>query len=58
MSRPQARRELTEAMGKRIGNADRAATPVDKHPQAYKDVEQVMRDQNNLAEIQYSSPHL
>jgi tRNA-splicing ligase RtcB len=59
MSRAQARRELsaeslTAAMAGRTWNADRAQSLVDEHPQAYKDVDQVMADQRDLVEIQHT----
>ncbi|MGW4422548.1 RtcB family protein [Streptosporangium sp. NPDC004631] len=59
MSRTQARRELTaasltEAMGDRTWNADRAGALVDEHPEAYKDVDQVMRDQKDLVTVQHT----
>lgn len=59
MSRGQAKRELTaqsltEMMGSRVWNADRAANLVDEHPSAYKDIDQVMEDQRDLAEIQHT----
>jgi tRNA-splicing ligase RtcB len=59
MSRGDARRKLTAesltaAMGDRTWNADRAASLVDEHPEAYKDVEQVMRDQADLATIEHT----
>ena len=59
MSRSQARRELTAesltaAMAGRTWNADHAADLVDEHPGAYKDVEQVMRDQADLCRIEHT----
>ncbi|GHE33411.1 RNA-splicing ligase RtcB [Streptosporangium violaceochromogenes] len=59
MSRTQARRELTaasltEAMGNRTWNADRAAALVDEHPEAYKSIDQVMEDQKDLVTVQHT----
>lgn len=59
MSRKQARRtlsaeSLTAAMGSRAWNADRAAALVDEHPQAYKPIDQVMADQQDLVEVQHT----
>jgi RNA-splicing ligase RtcB len=59
MSRSQARRELTaesltEAMGDRTWNADRAASLVDEHPEAYKSIDQVMDDQKDLVSVQHT----
>jgi RNA-splicing ligase RtcB len=56
MSRGQARREVTveafaEAMKGRVWQAASAGELVDESPQAYKDVDQVMRDQADLVEI-------
>lgn len=58
MSRSRARRELTAdslafAMHGRTWNADRAEHLVDEHPDAYKDVEQVMADQRDLVEVEH-----
>jgi tRNA-splicing ligase RtcB len=58
MSRTQARNELSpeslaEAMGTRTWNADRAASLVDEHPAAYKDVDQVMADQQDLVTVEH-----
>lgn len=55
LSRGQARRQLTveslrEQMGDRAWNADRAEALLDEHPDSYKDVDQVMRDQADLVE--------
>ncbi|GII75033.1 RNA-splicing ligase RtcB [Sphaerisporangium rufum] len=59
MSRTRAKRELsaaslTEAMRGRTWNADRAATLVDEHPEAYKPIDQVMADQRDLVEVQHT----
>jgi tRNA-splicing ligase RtcB len=59
MSRGVARRELTpesltEAMAGKVWNADAAKTLVDEHPLAYKDIDQVMADQADLATIQHT----
>jgi tRNA-splicing ligase RtcB len=59
MSRSQARRtltpeSLTEAMGGRTWNADRASALLDEHPEAYKDIDRVMADQPDLVEIEHS----
>ncbi|WP_440063757.1 RtcB family protein [Streptosporangium sp. OZ121] len=59
MSRSQARRELsaeslTEAMGDRTWNADRAGALVDEHPLAYKSIDQVMADQKDLVTVQHT----
>ncbi len=56
MSRTKARRELTtdllaEAMSGRTWLADRAGAPLDEHPDSYKDVHQVMVDQQDLVEV-------
>jgi tRNA-splicing ligase RtcB len=59
MSRTRAKRELTaksltEMMGSRTWNADRASALVDEHPHAYKSIDQVMRDQEDLVQIQHT----
>jgi tRNA-splicing ligase RtcB len=59
MSRAQARRELTAesltaAMAGRTWNADRAEQLVDEHPGAYKDVDQVMADQQDLVTVEHT----
>jgi tRNA-splicing ligase RtcB (3'-phosphate/5'-hydroxy nucleic acid ligase) len=59
LSRGQARKalsveSLTAAMGDRTWNADKAAVLLDEHPQAYKDIDQVMADQADLVEIQHT----
>lgn len=56
LSRTKARKSLTpeslaEAMGDRTWLADRARSLVDEHPLAYKDIDQVMADQADLAVI-------
>lgn len=57
MSRGQARRELTPesldiAMKGKAWNND-AKTLLDEHPDAYKDIEQVMNDQADLIQIEH-----
>ncbi|MEU8037669.1 RtcB family protein [Streptosporangium sp. NPDC049078] len=59
MSRSRAKRELTaasltEAMRGRTWNANRAAALVDEHPQAYKPIDQVMADQEDLVTVQHT----
>jgi tRNA-splicing ligase RtcB len=59
LSRGQARKalsveSLTAAMGDRTWNADKARVLLDEHPQAYKDIDQVMADQADLVEIQHT----
>ena len=59
LSRGQARKQLTvesltERMSGRTWNADKAVQLLDEHPSAYKDVEQVMRDQADLVEVQHT----
>ncbi|WP_433434335.1 RtcB family protein [Nonomuraea sp. CA-141351] len=59
MSRTKAKKELsvaslTEAMGGRTWNANRAAALVDEHPEAYKPIDQVMADQKDLVEVQHT----
>lgn len=59
MSRGQARRELsaeslTEAIGDRTWNNNRAGALVDEHPLAYKDIDQVMADQQDLVTVQHT----
>ncbi|MCC5578478.1 RtcB family protein [Microtetraspora sp. AC03309] len=59
MSRGEARRKLTaesltEAMGDRTWNADRAGALVDEHPEAYKSIDQVMEDQKDLVEVEHT----
>jgi tRNA-splicing ligase RtcB len=58
MSRGQARKQLsvsslTEAMAGRTWNADKAQVLLDEHPQAYKDIDQVMADQSDLVEVEH-----
>jgi tRNA-splicing ligase RtcB len=57
MSRTRAKRELSaETLRKKMGDrtwlADRADRLVDEHPDAYKDIEQVMRFQADLAAVE------
>ncbi|MDQ1700065.1 MAG: hypothetical protein QOG34_1928 [Frankiaceae bacterium] len=59
LSRGQARKalsveSLTAAMGDRTWNADKARVLLDEHPEAYKDIDQVMADQADLVEIQHT----
>lgn len=56
MSRGKARRELsaeslTKAMGDRLWQSNKADQLVDEHPDAYKDIDRVMRDQEDLVEV-------
>jgi tRNA-splicing ligase RtcB (3'-phosphate/5'-hydroxy nucleic acid ligase) len=56
MSRGQARREITvqgfeQAMAGRAWQRRDSAVLVDEAPQAYKDIDQVMKDQADLVEI-------
>jgi tRNA-splicing ligase RtcB len=56
MSRGQARREVTveafeAAMSGRVWQRAAGALLVDEAPQAYKDIDQVMKDQADLVEI-------
>jgi tRNA-splicing ligase RtcB (3'-phosphate/5'-hydroxy nucleic acid ligase) len=59
MSRGRARRELTvesltEAMGDRTWNADKGEALLDEHPDSYKDIDQVMEDQKDLAVVEHT----
>lgn len=59
MSRTAARKALSveslaTAMGDRIWNSDKARVLLDEHPDAYKDIDQVMADQSDLVEIQHT----
>lgn len=59
LSRGQARRtlsaeSLTEAMGGRAWNSDRAASLVDEHPKAYKPIGKVMAAQSDLCRIEHT----
>ena len=56
MSRSQARKQITEEalraqMAGRVWLDDRARQLLDEGPDAYKDIEQVMRDQADLVEV-------
>ena len=56
MSRGQARREVPiedfeRAMAGRVWQRADAQVLVDESPQAYKDIDQVMRDQADLVEV-------
>lgn len=58
LSRTQARKRLSPeslaaAMGDRTWLADRASSLVDEHPDAYKDIAQVMADQADLVEVRH-----
>jgi len=59
LSRTKARKELSPeslaaAMEGKTWLADRAAKLVDEHPQAYKDIDQVMADQADLVEVRHT----
>jgi len=59
LSRAKARKtlsgaSLSEAMAGRTWNADRADKLVDEHPEAYKDIDQVMADQRDLVEVRHT----
>jgi tRNA-splicing ligase RtcB len=59
LSRGAARRELTveslrKQMGDRVWNSNHAEALLDEHPDSYKNVEQVMRDQADLVEIDHT----
>ncbi|MEU8249580.1 RtcB family protein [Nonomuraea sp. NPDC048916] len=59
MSRSRAKRQLsaaslTEAMRGRTWNSGRAAALVDEHPDAYKPIDQVMADQQDLVEVRHT----
>jgi tRNA-splicing ligase RtcB len=59
MSRRQARESLTaesltEAMAGRTWNSAKAETLVDEHPDAYKDIDAVMADQEDLVAVQHT----
>lgn len=59
LSRGAARRTLTveslqEAMAGKAWNADHARQLLDEHPLSYKDIDQVMADQDDLVEIQHT----
>jgi len=59
LSRGQARKALSveslaAAMGDRTWNADKAEVLLDEHPDAYKDIDQVMADQADLVEVQHT----
>ena len=58
MSRTQARRELdarslSKAMGDRAWLADKAERLVDEHPDAYKDVNEVLRRSADLVSVEH-----
>ena len=58
MSRREAKRELTvdslrERMAGKAWNQDKPAALLDEHPDAYKPIESVMRDQADLVEVEY-----
>ena len=46
-----SKESLAEAMGDRVWLADRASKLVDEHPDAYKDIDQVMADQADLVTV-------
>lgn len=59
LSRSAARKTLTveslrERMGDRAWDADKAEELLDEHPDSYKDIDQVMVDQNDLAKIEHT----
>jgi tRNA-splicing ligase RtcB len=59
MSRKEARRQftaadLTERMGDRAWNADRAESLIDEIPDSYKSIERVMAAQSDLVEIEHT----
>jgi tRNA-splicing ligase RtcB len=59
MSRTAARKQLTveslrEAMRGRSWNADSAKALLDEHPASYKDIDQVMADQQDLVSVQHT----
>jgi tRNA-splicing ligase RtcB len=59
MSRGQAKRELTasalkEAMAGKAWNSDKADALVDESPEAYKPIDQVMKDQSDLVAIDHT----
>jgi RNA-splicing ligase RtcB len=58
MSRRKAREsftveDLTERMGRRAWQAKEAASLLDEHPLSYKDIDQVMADQDDLVAVLY-----
>jgi tRNA-splicing ligase RtcB len=59
LSRAQARKQLTvdslqEAMAGRSWNESSANALLDEHPLAYKDIDQVMADQQDLVRIDHT----
>jgi tRNA-splicing ligase RtcB len=59
LSRGQARRELTveslnDAMAGKAWLAGQAKQLLDEHPDAYKDIDQVMADQRDLVTVQHT----
>ncbi len=57
MSRSQAKRELsTETLAKHMEGktwlSDKKDALLDEHPQSYKDIQQVMRDQADLVRVE------
>ena len=59
LSRSAARKTLTveslkEQMGSRAWDADKAEELLDEHPSSYKDIDQVMHDQSDLAKIEHT----
>lgn len=59
MSRGEARRtftgaDLTDRMGDRVWNADRAGDLVDEIPDSYKDIDQVMAAQADLVTVEHT----
>lgn len=58
MSRSKAKKELTvaslaEKMAGKVWLSSRGDALVDEHPDAYKDIDQVMADQQDLVEVQH-----
>ena len=59
MSRTQARKSLSaesleRAMGDRTWLRSRSRRLVDEHPEAYKDIDQVMADQQDLVTVRHT----
>ena len=59
MSRGEARRNLdvdglTKAMAGKTWNADHADSLIDEDPRAYKDIDQVMKDQEDLVRVTHT----
>lgn len=59
MSRTQAKKRFTEAdlraqMGDRTWLADKAGALIDEIPSAYKDIDEVMRNQHDLVKVHHT----